>query len=90
MPLTLRQIEDKCLWGKGASQCRYLAQDDKDQFYCIKKTAMRTEIDKEVSEFKKRQKSQGVNPNALDLPLGDNCGGYTFFRHKMQGYDLPS
>lgn len=87
--LTLRQIEDVCLYNGGSGQCRFLAEDDKNKFYCIKQTSKRTAIDDEVIEFKKKQKSQGIDPNTLGIPLGDNCKGYTFFRHKSQGYDVP-
>jgi len=89
MPLTLRQVEDVCMCSDGANQCRYLAEDDKSKFYCIKRTAEKTDIDNEVALFKKKAKAQGQNPSHFSIPIGDNCTGYTFFRYKMQGYDLP-
>lgn len=89
MPLTLRQIEDVCLWGKHAAQCRFLAEDMNGKFYCIKQTPQRTEMDAEVSAFRVKMKAKGVDPKTLGLPLGDNCKGYTFFKHKKQGYDVP-
>ena len=89
MPLTLKQITDVCRDGDGADQCRYLAEDDQGKFYCIKHTAKRSPIDVEVADFKKKQKSHGQDPAALGIPLGDNCKGYTFFRYKTQGYDVP-
>jgi hypothetical protein len=86
--LTLRQIEDICLVDEGANQCRYLAEDSNSNFYCIKKTGKKPLIDAEVEEFKKKQKSLGLDPKTLGVPLGDNCQGYIFFRHKTQGYDV--
>lgn len=88
MPLTLKQLNDVCLMNQGSDQCRYLAEDDQGKFYCIKLTSKKAAIDKEVDEFKKKQKSMGVDPVGLGHPLGDNCKGYTFFRHKTQGYDV--
>lgn len=87
--LTLKQIEDVCLYGEDSAQCRYLTEDDSGKFYCIKQTGQRSEIDKEVAEFIKKQKSQGLDPYNSGIPLGDNCSGYMFFRHKKQGYDVP-
>jgi hypothetical protein len=87
--LTLKQVQDKCLYNKAADQCRFLAEDDKGNFYCIKHTHQKADIDKEVFEFKKNQRAKGIDPNTLSIPIGDNCKGYTFFRYKMQGYDLP-
>lgn len=89
MPLTLKQVQDKCMNGKNADQCRFLAEDVQGNFYCLKKTGDRVQIDQEVADFKKKQLAQGVDPHTLSIPIGDNCQGYTFFRHKMQGYDLP-
>lgn len=86
--LTLRQIEDVCLCNEMAAQCRFLAEDSKGNFYCVKHTAVKTPIDNEVREFKQKQKALGFDPTALGVPLGDNCKGYTFFRHKKQGYDV--
>ena len=88
MSLTLAQINDVCLHGDSSKECRYLAEDDAGKFYCIKKTSRRLEIDKEVDEFKKKQKAIGTDPYSLGIPIGDNCVGYTFFRHKSQGYDV--
>lgn len=86
--LTLKQVQDKCMFGKNAKQCRYLAEDTSGNFYCLKQTAERVLIDQEVDKFKKDSKDQGVDPYALSVPLGDNCKGYIFLRYKMQGYDL--
>lgn len=88
MMLSLKQITDKCLADNGAAECRFLADDDNGKFYCVKKTFRKSQIDKEVTEFKNKQKSLGVDPNGLTIPIGDNCAGYTFFRHKLQGYDV--
>lgn len=90
MPLTLRQIEDVCLEGEGAQQCRYLGEDSSFKFYCMKKTAVRDDIDAEVSDFVLRTKAKGVDPDILGHPIGDNCKGYTLFRHLTQGYDVPN
>ena len=86
--LTLSQITDVCLLNDGSNECRYLAEDDKGKFYCIKKTSKRSAIDKEIVEFKKEKRAAGVDPFNLDRPLGDNCSGYTFFKYKSQGYDV--
>lgn len=79
------------MMGCAADQCRYLAEDDQidGKFYCLKLVAQqRPEIDKEVAEFIKKHKDRGVDPYSMGLPLADNCGGYRFFKAKMQGYDL--
>ncbi len=88
MPLTLKQVQDKCLSGQGSGQCRFLAEGIQGDFYCIKLTGDRQKIDNEVSEYKKRQKAQGVDPLKQNIPIGDNCQGYILLKHKMQGYDL--
>lgn len=90
--LTLAQINDVCLVNGGSSQCRFLAEDDRGNFYCIKKISKRNKIDLEVAEFEKKQRAQGraqgIDPHTLNIPIGDNCSGYVFFRHRRQGYDL--
>jgi len=91
MALTLKQVQDICLLGGGAGQCRFLAEDEQidSKFYCLKRVAQqRPEIDQEVGDFIKKHKDRGVDPYSMGLPLGDNCGGYRFLKAKMQGYDL--
>lgn len=86
--MTLKQVQDKCLHGKDADQCRFLAADATGAFYCLKKTGDRPDIDQEADDFIRRQRKAGVNPYTLAVPIGDNCKGYTLFKSKMQGYDL--
>lgn len=90
MPLTLRQVEDVCLVDEGSAQCCFLAENDLGKFNCLKLTSKRAGIEKEVAAFKKDEKAKGRDPKAADLPLGNNCKGYTFFRYKNQGYDMPT
>jgi hypothetical protein len=65
-----------------------LADDDVGNFYCLKLHPRRNAIDKEVAEFKRKQKQAGIDPMSLDKPLGDNCKGYVFLKYKSQGYDI--
>lgn len=91
MALTLPQVENVCLWGHGAKECRYLEEDGmNNRFYCLKLIAdKRNRIDAEIHEFVSQAKSRGIDPSVAAISLGDNCSGYTFLKHKMQGYDLP-
>ena len=89
MALTLRQIEDVCLVDQDSDQCRYLGEDPTGKFYCIKCTPARKEMDEIVREFKNKYAKKGVPAHSVGVPLGDNCKGYTFFRYKKQGYDIP-
>jgi len=89
--LTLKQVQDICMVGNGATQCRYLAEDEQvdGKFYCLKLVQQqKPEIDQEVADFVKKNKDRGVDPTTMGVPLGDNCGGYRFLKAKMQGYDL--
>jgi len=93
MALTLKQVQDICLFGHGADQCRYLAEDGSfnGKFFCLKKVSQqKPKIDDEVSEFIKKHNARGVDPYQMGLPLGNNCAGYTFLKYKMQGYDLKT
>lgn len=69
-------------------RCRYLAHDDNDPniWYCQKKNK-KSEIDDEINEFIKEQKSKGVDPYSVNVPLGNNCEGYPILKHIVQGYD---
>jgi hypothetical protein len=88
MALTLKQINDICMIDQGATQCRYLADDD-GKYFCLKLiSGQKSEIDKEIKEFIKKHKDRGVDPNSMGLPLSNNCGGYRFLTAKMQGYDI--
>lgn len=92
MALSLKQVQDVCSHLQGASQCRFLAEDDQihGKYYCLKLLAhQRPEIDKEVAEFTKKCKTRGVDPTTMGFPLGNNCDGYRFLKVKMQGYDVP-
>lgn len=91
MALTLRQVNDVCMVNGSASQCRFLAEDEQinGKYYCLKLLSQqKVEINQEISDFVKKYKDKGIDPNTMGLPLGDNCGGYRFLKTKMQGYDL--
>jgi hypothetical protein len=90
MPLSLKQLQDVCLLYKGGhKRCRYLARDDGDtgKWYCLKKTAKKSEIDDEANEFVKDQKKKGLDPSKQGYPLGNNCDGYPILKHIEQGFD---
>lgn len=90
MALSLRQIEDVCMHGKGSSQCRFLAEDDSGTFLCLKKwSEKRNRIDREVNLWKKSVKAKNLDPASMDKPIGDHCQGYVFLLNKKQGYDVP-
>lgn len=91
MALSLKQVQDICLVGSGADQCRYLAEDSSfnGKFFCLKQVAQqKPKIDAEVAEFIKKHNARGVDPHQMGLPLGNNCAGYIFLKHKLQGYDV--
>jgi hypothetical protein len=92
MPLSKKQLQDKCLlWSGSYKRCRYLAQDDNDwsKWYCLKLTAKKAEIDVETEEFIKDTRKKGQDPKKANIPLGDNCQGYPILKFIEQGYDIP-
>jgi len=92
MALTQKHVENICMWGCGAHQCRFLAEDDTaTKFYCLKLVAQqKPRIDGVVSDFIKKHKARGIDPHTMGLPLADNCKGYRYLTEKMQGYDLDT
>lgn len=86
--LSLRQIEDVCLVAQGHEQCRFLAEDMYGSFFCLKKTGKKDEINEEVDDFIDKATKRGIDPESMGLPIGDNCKGYIFLKHKTQGYDV--
>jgi hypothetical protein len=87
--LSSKHLKDICLLTLGSDQCRYLAEDETDsrKFYCLKKSSKAKEIDIEVEDFLQQMKRKGKDPKKENTPIGDNCSGYIFLRHKEQGYD---
>lgn len=62
-------------WGTDASQCRYLTSERVGSKYvslCMKKAP---------AIYAKRRP-------AVPAIAGDNCPGYTYLKHKAQGYDV--
>lgn len=90
MPLSLKQIQDVCLLGQGAAQCRFLGEDVDKKYYCLKlNQSSKSEINEEVDgNFIKPQRAKGVDPTTAGVPIGNNCSGYRILKVKMQGYDL--
>jgi hypothetical protein len=91
--LTLKQVNDICLFGQASNQCRFLAEDNKisGKFYCLKLIKQqKKEIDLEVDDFIKRYNAQGIDPNSTGFPLGDNCSGYLYMTSTLQGYDIDN
>jgi len=88
--LSLKQLNDVCLVSSQShDRCRYLSQDENDpnKYYCAKLSSRRTEIDEEIDDYVREMRKMGRDPRQDNLPLGDNCGGYLYFRDLLQGYD---
>lgn len=88
--LSQKHLEDICLVYKGAFQCRYLDGDPDhyDKFYCRKKTSDKKILDDLCEDHIRECIKNGVDPDAGSQPIGNNCGGYTFFKDLLQGYDV--
>lgn len=89
--LSLKQLQDVCLVGSpNHDRCRYLSQDENDpgKYYCAKLSSRRAEIDEEIDDYIREMRKIGRDPRQDNLPLGDNCQGYLFFRDLEQGYDV--
>jgi hypothetical protein len=88
--LTLKQINDVCLYGRGAAQCRYLDGDDNDhtKFYCKKKSPDARHVDDLVQEYLDECNIDGEDPLEGGVPLNDGCAGYINFKNIPQGYDV--
>lgn len=85
--LSLKQIQDFCLaFANDSTKCRYLDDDGKN-YYCLKKSSKKIDLDEEVEEFFKECATKGVDPYQQNIPLGDNCSGYIYLKSKEQGYD---
>ncbi len=90
MPLSKKQLQDKCLLYDGThKKCKYLAQDDNDwsKYYCLKKSPKKSEIDVETDAFVREARKKGKDPRKEGLSLGDNCEGYPVMKYLEQGYD---
>lgn len=91
MPLTLKQLNDVCLYRSGDSQkCRYLAQDDLDptKWHCLKMSHRRKDIDEQATEVIEDLRRKGIPISKSRIGLGDNCRGYHVTRYVNQGYDV--
>jgi hypothetical protein len=92
MPLSIPQLRDVCLLHQGSKQCRFLRSDDNDpdKFFCMKKRPTeRRKIDGKVNDFIGDCQKKRIDPSKQNLPIGDNCSGYSVLKHKLQGYDVP-
>lgn len=87
MSLTLKQVEDICLINCGDHRrCRYLGQDDDTlEYFCMKKSSKKDEIDNSVENFIRETKKKGKDPTKDNIALGDNCEGYIITKYKKQG-----
>lgn len=89
--LSLKQVQAICMVGQAEEQCRYLAADDTNsKYYCVKKTAFKNQINNEIDLFVEKMKEVNIDPESKGIPLGDNCSGYIFLKHKMQGIDVKN
>lgn len=89
MVLSLKQVEDVCLYyGDKPYCCRYLSKDG-GSFYCYKRTGFKRIIDIETEKEKERLIYESKDPYKEGvIALGDNCPGYIFLKNKLQGYDV--
>ncbi len=93
MALTDKQVQHRCLYSQGASQCRYLEQDKYDwrKFNCTKLLAGRKRsLDKAVRKYLKECAQKKRDPYQGWTPIGDgsNCKGYPYLPAVKQGYDV--
>ncbi len=87
--LSLKQVEDVCLYFEDRPYCcRYLSKDD-NSFYCYKKTGFKRIIDIETEKEKQKFIDNNEDPYKNGkIAFGDNCPGYAFLKNKLQGYDV--
>jgi hypothetical protein len=67
-------------WNGNGQMCKFLTYEMVGQKYtplCMKK----------APAIVTQKKKEGKLPSNFDK-LGDNCQGYTYLKHKEQGYDL--
>lgn len=91
MPLSIKQLNDYCLLFSGDhTQCRYLAEEDDGNWYCLKKKkADRDTIDNRILKFVSDCAQKGIDPTSQNIPMGDNCAGYPILKFIEQGHDCP-
>lgn len=85
MPLSLKQLEYVCLYkNTDGKKCRYLAVDSEKSMdcTCLKKTAKKKQIDKEVKNYELIMKNYITEEMP---PVGDNCEGFPVMKHLTQG-----
>lgn len=90
--LSLPQVQDVCLYfTKDSNTCRYLSKDEQmgSKFYCLKHRPLeKAKIDSKLSTFTAECAKKKIDPHDMNESMGDNCAGYTYLKHKLQGYDV--
>ena len=95
MALSDNQVQHRCLYAAGSSQCRYLEQDRSNWrvFHCLKKLAGRKrDADRAVRKYLAECKQKKRDPHSGWTPIGDggNCQGYAYLPTVKQGYDVKT
>ena len=95
MSLTEKQVQNRCLFASGSTQCRYLEQDPKDwrKFNCLKKLSGRKKsLDLAVNKYLLECRLKGRDPHQAWQSVGDGgtCKGYSYLPSVKQGYDVSS
>lgn len=88
--LSSKQLKDICLVNvQNSSRCRYISQDETDEkkYYCLKNTSKASSVDKNLDDLIYDLKRRNKDPHKENIAMGDNCQGYPFLRHILQGYD---
>jgi len=86
--ISKQHIEKFCQPEQGHKTCRYFAENVKDgNFYCLKKTLKKQEMDNELHNKMELFKKQGKEIKDTCLPLGDNCDGLPISQME-QGFDI--
>lgn len=88
--LSLKQLEDYCLYDMDHKRCRYLEVDefDSSKYYCCKKNIRKKDrIDHDIEKFRIKCAKNNLDITQQGVPLGDNCDGFVKLRHKEQGFD---
>jgi len=88
--LSKQHLDKYCLPHGGNLRCIYLAADDnqRDKFYCLKKSPKKAVVDKEHAEVLGLLKKKSKDPAMQGIALGNNCKGFLLLKNALQGYDV--
>jgi hypothetical protein len=82
--LSQKQLSVYCQPYGVSNRCRYLAEEGR-KFFCVKKSAYKSKIDKEIENTIKTLKADGKKPEKEGIPLGNHCEGFILLKNVEQG-----